>query len=685
MHRHQHTKGSSVFAFSAELDEWRKDRHQSLDIGAAPEQSTDNIRQMPAVAGYAATALVAAVIGGLAGSAIIKTRYATTETAIATHNLAETSWILMAETIIDGGASDTGKNLSDALRRNISRLQGYRTLPQERVRTVLGLMRQDPNTELTSKLARQVALRDGTASALLVPHIEQLGDTFVVSVEILDPYSDQLIAYPSETVVGLQSVAPVFTRLTQAVESSLQPVSQRTPSTRLPDVSTYSQRALRLYAQAAELLSGGEAEAAYELLDLAIEEDAEFASALTLQSWALDAVGGNESRILEIARAAVDLSATMPAQERYFIDGSLQHFSGERVRAKANYRALLDLQPDHVFGAQALLKLCTESGPTENCVDESVHVARLLPDDVQSNLQAAWAITKNTGSKFEAGEFANRALLIAQRDYDGHPAATVAQVLAFPAVAAWTRGDMAAAAQETQRLREALPGFPASVRQMLIRNLAEFSLALGQVGQAEDLLRLLQDPQQRYELQAMVLFASGRKVELKNHLSDGKDFTEGTTALLMSMAGLTDRAIEMHDRLRSGGMPDDQSAVIRASLALGSGDVGTARRQLQTALADLTPADGGFFFVGPDMDAMALKKQGKISAAVSTLQRTAPYGSDSIYNNAGIFWLMCQRNLANLYRDAGREYDAAQIETQLGELLQLADEDFPLLLSLKEA
>ena len=206
----------------------------------------------------------------------------------------------------------------------------------------------------------------------------------------------------------------------------------------------------------------------------------------------------------------------------------------------------------------------------------------------------------------------------------------------------------------------------------------------GDPHEAKILLERLSDSKQRNELRARFLFASGDKDKLKNHLASGKEFNEDVSALLMAISGLSEEALELHNELRARGMSDAKGAVIRARVAFGDGDLGLALSELQKAVADLTLDDQAFYFVGHDLLAVVVKANGQLNEAIRVLERATARRENAAFNNSGLFWLMCQRQLARLYREADREFDATLIEDELRELLGLADGTFPLLASLED-
>ena len=137
-------------------------------------------------------------------------------------------------------------------------------------------MRKDSQTALTPIIARELAQRDGWVKALLVPRIEQLGESHIISLEATIPKNNILIAYSIEEVKTLESILPVFNRLARDIQSKLAKSTVNLQTEPLERVTTASLSALRLYSQANQLLLAGQAETAGIVLSLAINNDLAF-------------------------------------------------------------------------------------------------------------------------------------------------------------------------------------------------------------------------------------------------------------------------------------------------------------------------------------------------------------------------------------------------------------------------
>ena len=204
--------------------------------------------------------------------------------------------------------------------------------------------------------------------------------------------------------------------------------------------------------------------------------------------------------------------------------------------------------------------------------------------------------------------------------------------------------------------------------------LAGFALMLGRIGESRTIGEMMMDPGQQFEATASALFAAGDMSGLKLHLSDDRRTNSASTTLFLTITGL----ISADDASQVDHLNNQQRAVIQAMMDTQKGDVKAAVDLLQETVADLALEDRAYFFVGQDMLAKLLHKQGELTDAIRVLERTTANPAGAALNNSGLFWMICQRQLAKLYRAADREYEAMRIEDQLRQLLVAADEYFPL-------
>ena len=121
-----------------------------------------------------------------------------------------------------------------------------------------------------------------------------------------------------------------------------------------------------------------------------------------------------------------------------------------------------------------------------------------------------------------------------------------------------------------------------------------------------------------------------------------------------------------------------QIEVVNALRAAKSGDPETATSILRDAVVDLTAEDEAYLFVGQDMLSKLFLDKGELDNAIAVLEQTTVQKSVAALNDSGLFWMLCQNQLAQLYHRANRDDEALEIEIQLRDLLSEAENDFPL-------
>ena len=105
--------------------------------------------------------------------------------------------------------------------------------------------------------------------------------------------------------------------------------------------------------------------------------------------------------------------------------------------------------------------------------------------------------------------------------------------------------------------------------------------------------------------------------------------------------------------------------------------MGEGMRSIDSGLRSILPGRD-LYFVGMDILAVALQKQGDLRGGLGKLEMTSRQQAQAVFQESGLFWVRCQYRLANLYREIGREQDAGAIAAQLSSLYSEADDDHPM-------
>jgi len=223
-----------------------------------------------------------------------------------------------------------------------------------------------------------------------------------------------------------------------------------------------------------------------------------------------------------------------------------------------------------------------------------------------------------------------------------HSPQIVAQALVRPVFSMWAAGQVQGAYRESQSVRQKLPDLPREVQGAVIDHLIEFSLILGRIDDAKTLLVDLDESGTKRDSEARIAFAAGDVNRVGDVLKASR-VEQSTTA---------------------------QAEVFIAMAAMQAGNMAEAKSRFTHATSELVVEDRGYFFVALDMLASLLKAEGKLAEAIDVLEQTMPQRAAAAQNRSGLFWLMCQRQLAKAYREVGRDNDADRVENELREFTQ---------------
>lgn len=685
VYRHKHDRGNTVFAYKSEIDEWRQcNVLESMPAPISKVPASLPVRPpvrrwkvahtflgLGALAlGFFLVALIFFRLDSLPAERVVE----------ATHG--DRLPVLVTDVNNSTGLSVFGSNLASQLARELYGSGLVDILSKERMRTLLGLMRLPVTTAIDADLGREIGLRVGGIQVVIAPRAERLGDTYLISVDLIDPTHGSLIASVSEAVPHIDGLLPSLQSLSDGLQLKLANELPRLlpASPALEQVTTASLRALKLYTRADELLKRGHPAPADRLLRQAVNVDPEFAAGYIHLAWAEYRLGNDRDQYLPMAEKALTLTATVADQERHYIAGSYHQLRGNPKTAEAYYGALLSLSAGHYWGSRHALELCALTNFHGHCVSQALELAKQHPEDLHANNQAARALAVWAKDPDSAQIYSDRA----QRLLTIHPSGqfdpvSVVQTKLFPMHSAWSSADISRLLQEERRIAETYDDCPPDLRDALARELGIASLSVGRLQQARHWFSRITDSVIRHEMFSRLLFLRGDSDALRDHLAAGVDYNEPFTTILLSSVGLEEQATKLLNRLELRGIHSPRLQVVHAKRALQQGRLPEALTLLRKALADTSIREHCLFFVGTDMLAMALKEKQGVSAAIRTLESTIHHKSQSAFSNSGMFWVMCQYNLASLYLEAGRTQDAIRIRTELLKVLANADLDFPML------
>lgn len=603
----------------------------------------------------------------------------------------ERDWVLVTAFENRSGEELLDGTVEAALGRELANSRFVNVVPRTRISDTLRLMRRALDSHVDTELGREVALRDGGIRAVLSGRVDKMGSAYLMSVELLNPSDGIVVGSVSEEAAGEDGVLSAVRRLSNEVRRLLgeQLIDIRRSEEELAKVTTPSLHALQLYTQADLLLQASlRAEGAEELLRGAIAADPAFASAYIHLAWALYRQDrACMAECMSYSERAVELADTATDRERYFILGSHHGFREELEESEANYRALLQVDPDHYWGLGNLARNLQRVGRGEELVPLFQRRAEVAPNSFLSNAIAARYTLRLRGLE-EAEPYFVRATGLEPED--GAFPQHIAYVQSYRAHKAWLEEDIDGVLEKVEEWARLRTNRPIELQKYLVGRAGSYSESVGKLRAAEEIYRQIPDDDSRMREQML------RRVELERGDQDHRkevlqrwpiDLPAGrdTEVWLHARAGLVAEARTILDSL-----PDDAVVgtlryplrlLARGELALAEGRTQDAIPLFQEVLSIFAPwANAGYFRAGESL-ARAWERAGSVPNALRVLEEASAQKARAL--GSTLWWMEVQLHLARLYRELGREADAQEIEAELRRLLVYADPDFWMLRQLE--
>jgi tetratricopeptide (TPR) repeat protein len=710
VHRHVHNKLATVYAYRSEIDAWLANRS---GVPHGFRFFSENKKTVTGVAaGITLFLLVGLVtwmdIGSSSNPEVL--------------DFQQRDWVLIADFENRTGEAVFDGVLEYALEREIANSQFVNVVPRERIEDTLRLMRKPLDTHIDREVGKEVALRDGNIRALLTGRVEKLDSTYLLSVQVVDPSQGQAIATASEEAVGQKQVLSALKSLSNWARQNLgEKLALIQESERkLERAATPSLRAVRLFTEARILFDRGAIGQgpAEQLLRQAIEIDPEFASAYIWLAWTLVNQRKPFDNYIQHAERAFQLAGTASEQERYFIHGSYYWMKDEVDTAIHALEALLGLYPDHYWATVKLIELYGETGQEQEALDYRIRLADLRPNNFLVTTRLVYDLVLD-GDLSRAKTYVKRALdLITPKDLEKNPEIPIL-LMWFPAFEALLRADPETALREADRSLETLRSFQgrdfANYPNALHLNGA-FYLTLGKIGLAREWSEKVEDTGLRPNFTlASIAYIEDDQALMTQHLEQFLNYPKlspirpgfsgllsQSTAirccipLLLARGGFLSEAEEWLSNLRtSRPMPElvreaieTRREIVRGVLTLSRGNRIEGMKMLEETLSLFVPrVQLPAFFMGSEILAEAWREQGNLDKAVQVLEAALEKETLLLLFSrsmlSGGLWLKIQNQLAQLYREMGRDEDARKIEEKLRRSLALADPDHPILRQLE--
>jgi hypothetical protein len=194
--------------------------------------------------------------------------------------LTERDTVLLTDFVNTTGESVFDGTLKQALAIQLGQTPFLNLFPEERVRETLRFMGRSPDDRITRDVGREICERQGI-KAMLAGSIAKLGNNYVITLEAIDPRSND--AFASEQVEAdskesvLSSLGTAASNLRKKLGESLSSIQKY--DVKIEQATTSSLEALKAYAMGDEERTRGRARESLVFYKRAVDLDPNFAMA----------------------------------------------------------------------------------------------------------------------------------------------------------------------------------------------------------------------------------------------------------------------------------------------------------------------------------------------------------------------------------------------------------------------
>lgn len=255
-------------------------------------------------------------------------------------------WILISDLENSTGDEIFDNSLTQALSVTIDQSKYISVFPHNQIPAVLKRMRMDSVNKVNTPIALEIAQRENIKAVLSVA-ISAVGDTYLISTNLLDSQSGETIRSRSVTVKGKSDILDEMNRLALKVRrdlgEALNDIHLRTLP--LPKATTSSLEALKSATEGSEAWAIGQTAEGMRLLMESVEIDPEFAMAHaqlgSFYYWTNQREKGEEH-----FNKALLMTDRLTEREKLYIEARIERFRGKYEEAIIKYGIFLKKYPN---------------------------------------------------------------------------------------------------------------------------------------------------------------------------------------------------------------------------------------------------------------------------------------------------------------------------------------------------
>jgi eukaryotic-like serine/threonine-protein kinase len=280
-----------------------------------------------------------------------------------------------------------GPSLADMLSTDVGQSSRLRTISPERLHQVLSDLRITPGTSIDPTMVGRIA-EFSNADTLVWGQYARFGGQIRIDATLQDLKHDRSVPIKIEAV-DEKDIPGAVDRLAASIRNNLafspDVINELKASSFQP--SSKSAPALRDFSQGVQLLRDGQNLDAIKTLQLAIQEDPQFALAYSRLAEA-DSALGYDTPAEQTSRKALELSQQLPLAEKYLIEANHAYIMKDNKKAIAAFENLAKTFPDNTDVEYTLGSLYQDNGDFDKARAEFTNILKADP----KNIQALWKI-----------------------------------------------------------------------------------------------------------------------------------------------------------------------------------------------------------------------------------------------------------------------------------------------------
>lgn len=315
-------------------------------------------------------------------------------------------WVLIADFDNQTGDPLFDKTLSTAFAVSLEQSPHANVFPKARIDASLQRMGKTGVQQIGEALGREICQRENVRG-LIACAISRIGQQYALSARLINPHSGDIVRSYLERANGenqiLEALGSMATAIRRDLGESL--ASVRQTNRPLPQVTTASLPALKLYVSGMFLWGEGQYNEAVKKYESALNLDPDFAMAhAKLGSAYCSHIFNEPVKCQEHIEQALRLSERTTERESLYIRASHAHDAGHHEEAAQLYRLYLQAYPDDYKIRGSLAYLFMRTGHPEEAIREYKELLRIAPNDADAYINLATSY-KGLGKYAEALDY----------------------------------------------------------------------------------------------------------------------------------------------------------------------------------------------------------------------------------------------------------------------------------------